>query len=256
MIEFVELEEAKATKGLRMVYVPGVPSPWGEAAKGILHVKQIPYVAVRLLPGENPVTEWTGQTSAPVALYEDEAPRGGWAEILLLAERLAPEPRLIPEDPGDRARLFGSIHEIAGEMGLGWCRRLMGIDEGMRGEGRGFPEGVARYLATRYGWREGCGDEAAQRTIALLGWMASQLRAQHERGSDYYIGDGLTALDIHSAAFVALFAPLPDEHCPMPPPMREAFGTLDESTAAALDPILVEHRDLVYQRHLELPLTL
>ena len=42
----------------------------------------------------------------------------------------------------------------------------------------------------------------------------------------------------------------------MPEPMREAFGTLDEGTKAALDPILLAHRDAIYREHLELPLTL
>lgn len=255
MIEFVELEEAKARDGLRMVYVPGVPSPWGEAAKGMLHVKQVPHVAVRLLPGDNPVTRWTGQTSAPVAMYGDERPRGGWAEILLLFERIAPEPALIPADPAERALLFGMLHEIAGEMGLGWCRRLQGIETGLRGEG-GFPKPVAEYLAPKYGWREGCGAEAKRRVIEVLGLLSSRLAAQRERGSRTYLGDGLTALDIYSATFVALFAPLPPEQCPMPPAMREGFETLDDETAAALDPALLEHRDFVYAESLELPLCL
>lgn len=35
-IEYVDFEEAREHGGLRMVVVTGVPSPWGEAAKGIL----------------------------------------------------------------------------------------------------------------------------------------------------------------------------------------------------------------------------
>lgn len=255
MIEFVELEEAKARSGLRMVFVPGVPSPWGEAAKGMLFVKKIPYVAVRLMPGDNPVTRWTGQQSAPVAMVADEAPRGGWAEIVLLLERLAPTPALIPADPAERAWMFGWIHEIAGEMGLGWCRRLTGIASGLSGEG-GFPKPVASYLAGKYGWREGCGAEAKQRVIDILGMLASRLKEQRDAGSRTYLGDALTALDIYSATFIALFSPLPPEQCPMPEPMREAFGFMDADTAAALDPILLEHRDFVYAEQLELPLTL
>ena len=91
-MEFVDLEQAKRRSGLRLVVVGGVPSPWSEAAKGILHVERVPFVAVRMRPGDTQLIEWTGQTSAPVAIYDDEAPRGGWAEILLLAERLAPTP--------------------------------------------------------------------------------------------------------------------------------------------------------------------
>ena len=36
---YLPLENAIARDGLRMVVVSGGPSPWGEAAKGILYVK-------------------------------------------------------------------------------------------------------------------------------------------------------------------------------------------------------------------------
>ncbi len=251
-VNFVELEEAQAASGLRVVYVPGVPSPWGEAAKGILYVKQIPYRAVRQGPG---VAEWTGSTSAPVALYEEEAPRGGWAEILLLAERLAPEPRLIPVDAAERALMFGLSHEICGEGGLGWSRRLMGIAAALEDDGASgaFARPVAEYLAPKYGYRPGCGAEAKARTIALVQLLAGRL---HESRSGYLLGDSLTALDIYCAAFAALFRPLPPEHCPMPDALRETFSGMDPELEEAVDPMILEHRDRIYQEHLELPLTL
>ncbi len=252
MIEFVDLAQAKARSGLRMSCVAGVPSPWGEAAKGILQVKKIPWVGVRLVPGHADLAKWTGQTSAPVAMFEDEAPRGGWAEILLLAERLAPKTPLIPEDVAERATLFGISHEICGEMGLGWCRRLAGVADGLEGRG-GFDERIAGYLGAKYGYREGCGPEARQRVVDIVRMLAARL---HASGTGYYLGDRLTALDIYSATFVAMFQPLPQEQCPMPAPLRAAFESLDEATRQALDPILFEHRDRIYAEHLELPLTL
>ena len=252
MVEFVEATEAKARSGLRMSCVGGVPSPWGEAAKGILHVKQIPWVGIRLGPGNVELVEWTGQASAPVAMYEDEPPRSGWAEILLLAERLAPAIPLVPEDAAERATLFGLSHEICGEMGLGWCRRLTGVADGLEGRG-GFGKGISGYLGDKYGYRDGCGPEARQRVIDIARMLAARL---HENGSGYYLGDRLTALDIYSATFVAMLNPLPPEQCPMPEPLRAAFESLDEPTRKALDPILFEHRDRIYAEHLELPLTL
>jgi hypothetical protein len=36
---YVSVEEATKRGGLRMVVLGGVPSPWGEAAKSILHIK-------------------------------------------------------------------------------------------------------------------------------------------------------------------------------------------------------------------------
>jgi glutathione S-transferase len=257
MVEFVELEEARARDGLRMTVVIGVPSPWGEAAKGIWHVKKIPWVAVRMPPGENEVTRWTGSTSAPVAMYEDEPPRPRWDDLLHLAERLEPTPPLLPADPDERALCLGLAAEICGEMGLGWCRRLDGIARSFATDGaEGFALPIARYLAPKYGWRDGLGELARRRVIDVLGLLSRRLRAQQQRGSRYYFGGALSAVDVYSATFIAMFAPLPPEHCPMPDALRATFETMDDETRAALDPILVEHRDRVYAEHLELPLTL
>ena len=73
--QYVSLEEAIRRRGLRMVVVGQVPSPWGEAAKGILHIKGIEWVAVRLAYDSEPPKKWAGQRSGPVAIYEDERPR-------------------------------------------------------------------------------------------------------------------------------------------------------------------------------------
>jgi len=254
-IEFVDFETARDAGGLRMVVVGGVPSPWGEAAKGILHVKQIPYRAVRLDQGSDEMAAWAGERTGPVAIYEDEAPRSGWDQILILAERLAPESRLIPADAAERAVMFGLAHEICSEGGLGWMRRLQGVHSGLHG-GEGFPEGVALYLAGKYGYRE---EEAAfnqRRVVDLLEMLAGRLHAQRRDGSRFYLGSSLTALDIYSAAFTALLSPLPPEDCPMPDAMRVGFEAMDEETRKAFDPILVEHRDFIYDEYLELPLSL
>ena len=115
---YISVEDAIPRAGLRMVVVGGVPSPWGEAAKGIFHVKGIEWAAVRLAYDSEALKEWAGQRNGPVAICNDERPRSGWAEILLLAERLAPAPALLPADPAERALAFGLAHELMGEGGL------------------------------------------------------------------------------------------------------------------------------------------
>ena len=255
MIEFVSVEEAKRRSGLRVVMVGLLPSPWGEAAKGILYHKKIPYIATRLSMEGAAVKEWTGHDSAPIAVYEHEAPRAGWAEILLLAERLCPSASLIPPNPEERALLFGLSHEICGEEGLGWSRRLSGVHSGLTGGG-GFDKAIAAYLGRKYGYRGDNGEAAGRRVVELLNMFASRLGTQRQRGSRYLIGDRLTAADIYLATFIALFAPLPNDLCPMPDTFRSALTAMDAATRAALDPILLEHRDEMYTKHLELPLTL
>ena len=80
-VDYVSLEEARPADGLRMVVVTGVPSPWGEAAKGILHVKQIPWKAVKLDQSSDEMADWTKERSGPVAMFNDEPPRAGWMQV-------------------------------------------------------------------------------------------------------------------------------------------------------------------------------
>ena len=242
--------------GLRMVVVSGIPSPWSEAAKGIFHVKRIPWKAVRLDARNDAMAEWTKERSGPVAFFEGEPPRAGWVQILLLAERLAREPALLPGEPLERARAFGIAHEICGEQGLIWARRLQAVHAGLHGEPGGFPESVAQYLAGKYGYRADEAQGYPGRVSELLGMLAGLLHAQRRQGSRYYAGESLSAVDIYSATAMAMFKPLPPEQCPMIELIRPTLEFLDESMAKALDPILLEHRDFIYRDWLELPLTL
>ena len=89
-----------------------------------------------------------------------------------------------------------------------------------------------------------------------MGMLVARLKAQRAAGSRFYIGDSLTAVDVYSATFTAMFGPLPPEQCDMEASSRTAFEMRDAQVAAALDPILFEHRDMMYAEHLELPLSL
>jgi glutathione S-transferase len=254
-VRYLGVEEAIKRDGLRMVVVGDVPSPWGEAAKGFLHIKGIEWAAVRLVYDSEPLKDWAGQRSGPVAIYQNERPRSGWAEILLLTERLAPAPALLPSDPAERALVLGLAHEICGEAGLGWSRRLQLVHAGLQNAG-GFPARVAKYLSKKYGYSPEVGAASGQRVTELLRMLGTRLKAQREAGSRYFAGDALTAVDVYSATFTALFNPLPPEHCQMDASMRQAFETRDAQTKTALDPILLEHRDMIYAEHLKLPLSL
>ena len=207
-VDYVDFEDAPAMDGLHMVVVSGVPSPWGEAAKGILHGKEIPWKAVRLGAADDDLASWTGERSGLVAMYEGEGPRSGWAPILFLAERLAPNPALLPADPAARAQLLGLAHEICGEEGLGWARRLQGVHAGLNGE-VGFPAWVVKHLAGKYGYVSDQGARYQRRVIDLLSMLSGVLRAQSGSGRRFYVGDTLSAVDLYGATFMALFKQLP-----------------------------------------------
>jgi hypothetical protein len=118
----VSIEAARALPGLRLLVLQGVPSPWSQAARAILRVKQLPYTLVHRSAEDAPgaLEAWTGQASFPAAMYEQERAHG-WAEIPLLAERLAPSPHRAGRPPP--APSSSACHEICGD-GAGWCRRL------------------------------------------------------------------------------------------------------------------------------------
>jgi len=81
-MRFVDIEEARAAAGLRLVIAGNVPSPWSQAAMGIFDIKGIDYLGVLLRPAAEAIRVWTGSHNAPVAVYDTEPPRTGWAEIL------------------------------------------------------------------------------------------------------------------------------------------------------------------------------
>src|SRR5688572_104133 len=97
--EYLTAEQAIPRRGMRMVVVGQVPSPGAEAAKAMFQIKGIGFAAVRLVYDNEALKAWAGQLGGRVGMYDDEPPRSGWAEILMLAERLAPEPALLPADP-------------------------------------------------------------------------------------------------------------------------------------------------------------
>jgi hypothetical protein len=248
-MEYVEIAEAMKLPGLRLVLTPHVPGPWGEAAKAIFGVKKLAYTPVRQPPdGEKQLLlEWTRQTAAPVAMYADERPRSGWAEILFLAERLAPQPQLVPRDPRDRALMLGLCFEICGEHGLGWSRRLGLLPASANPDFDSMP--------WRYGLEESDAvAAAAARVNEILALLAGQLRTERAAGRDYFIGGALSALDLYWAAFSNMLVPLPADQCPMPDWLRPIYDASTRPGIAAPDPLLLEHRDRVFAEQIGLPL--
>jgi glutathione S-transferase len=258
--EYVEVEQAIGMPGLRVVLTVGVPGPWGEAAKGILRVKKIPYmkVAQRIGGDSTALIKWTAQNSAPVFMYNDERPRTVWLEQLGMVERLAPDPSLIPADIKDRILMFGLSNEICGENGLGWSRRLMMTHKTISNPD--VPEAAKKgsfALINKYGgYTPEVAAQAGGRVAEILRSIATQLASQRAKGSRFLIGDRLSALDIYWAAFCALIKPLPDELCKMTPGFRRMYDCSDPAAIEATTPQLFEHRDFIYREYMELPLDL
>ncbi|MDB5488481.1 MAG: hypothetical protein JWQ58_2196 [Reyranella sp.] len=252
MLTYRTPAEIVAHDGLRIVLVRGVPSPWSQAAKTILEIKGLDYVAAPLdIGGTNAeIAAWSGQNSGPVVAWRDGPPLNRWLDILLLAERLAPTPALLPADPLQRALAVGLSHEIMGEGGIAWNRRLQMFSMAVQaGAGARMAP-----LIDKYGFDSDDAAAASSRIAATLQALATQLRAQQARGVSYFVGNGLSAVDIYWTAVMNMMLPLPAVQCPIRDSSRPAFTASDPQIVAALDPILVEHRDHIFRSHFRDPM--
>lgn len=246
--EYVDLETAKKTSGVRLVTVGGIPSPWSESVKGLLRLSKVPFVCVRLMPTDKEVREWTRARNAPVLMLEGEPPRTGWAEILELVERIAPPEAksLVPSSAKDRARFYGLAHEVMGEGGLLWSARLLAIHSGLETEGaRGFPPMIAAYLGKKYGYAK----ERIERAKTRIGEVWSLLAEELGDRDHFFFGDRPSALDVYVTCAMNLFIVPPEERCAMWPPIRQTFETM-RGTVPEPPPSVVALTERMYERYL------
>ena len=247
MIHYLTPAEAIAHKALRLVILQGLPSPWSQAAKTIFEVKGLDFVVAPFVPFEKneEIASWSGQNSAPVVAWNDQAPINKWIDILHLAERLQPTPALIPDDARDRSAMFGLSNELLGELGIAWCRRLQGIQLALDAPLPKYRE-LMESFARKYGYNKKDVESAPAKIAYGLTLFTQQLDDQQKKGIPYLVGDRLTALDIYFTATMNLIAPLPKEQCPLPDELRPNFTATDPEIVGALSPILLEHRQRIF----------
>jgi glutathione S-transferase len=255
-MKYLSVAEARKLPGLRLVLTAYMPGPWGEAAKAVLSARNIDYIPVeqRAMEPNEDLFAWTGMRNAPIAVFNDEPPQSSWLDILLLAERIGSGPSLIPEGELDRALMLGLSTEICGSDGFGWNRRLemMGRPT-TRNPSDGASYDMGR-MTRMYGVTEEAIARAPGRMIAIMSGLAQQLHRQEAAGSEYLIGDRLSAVDLYWATLSLFVKPLPPEQCAMPDFMRENYSHLTPELASALDPVLIRHRDRIFERHIALPM--
>ena len=216
-MKYLTIDQAINAVGLRIVLVQGMPSPWGQAAKAMMEYKGLSFSAAPQQGGgsNTELVAWSGVNSAPVVAWNDGAPLNRWDDILLLLERLEPGKPLIPAGSAERIQLFGMAHEICGELGFGWNRRLEMIQSGMK------PGEAPKGLGKKYGYNDTDAGVAAQRSIDFMDHLTHTLKAQKALGSDYLIGQSVTAVDFYWAAFSNLVALQSAEQCPLDPAVRQ-----------------------------------
>jgi len=254
-MQYRTVAEARGLPGLRLVLSMGSPGPWGISARALFAMRGVAFTPVgqHLLQANEELVAWTGRRNAPVAVWNDEPAVDGWLEIMNLAERLGSGPSLFPDDPLDRALAVGFSAEICGQGGFGWSRRLMmSAANPLRPPSEADP--LPGQVMQGYGMSSEAVDAAPARVIGVLTALSSRLHSQRAAGSRYLVGDRVLACDVHWACFSMLVERLPPEQCPLPEHLRDLFSTMTDAVRAAIDPILIEHRDHVWREHIGLPL--
>ncbi|MCY3640896.1 MAG: hypothetical protein OXH37_07775 [Gammaproteobacteria bacterium] len=251
-MDYVEPAAARQMDGLRLALTAQAPAPYSLSARAILDHHGVNYVPVLQVGGgsNEDLVAWTGHRNAPVAVYNDEAPRVGWLEILNLAERLGAGPSLIPSAVDDRMLMVGLSNELIGENGFIWNLRLVML--GLGGPERVAKERVRNPMYNQYGYSEAAAAGAVERAKAVIERLTAQLIAQRKAGSRYIVGQALSAVDIYWVYFSQAVGTFSEALCPMPAGMRKAYEIVG-SLLGDLDPVLVEQRDWVFAEH-QLPL--
>jgi glutathione S-transferase len=249
-MNYLTVAEAETLPGLRVAFTRGMPGPWGLGARAILELKGIPFHAVEQVPGgdNDALRRWTGQNSAPCAMFNDERPRAHWSEIILLAERLSPEPRLVPENEDERVLMFGICHELCGEHGLGWSIRLILL---AAQEARG----AERYssLAIKYGSGTPI-DFSARRFNEIITMLARRLETQKAKGSDFLIGNAVSAADIYWTAFSNMLVAMAPDACVNPDFYMELGPVMETYLDAPLPLSLIDHRERILRDYFTKPI--
>lgn len=251
-MEYLTVEEARNQSGLRLALTRGVPGPWSEAAKAIFTLRKVDYVPVEQMAGgeNNELVQWTGHRNAPVAVYENEAPRVRWLELLDLAERLGSGPSLVPEDRDDRMLMVGLINEIAGEGGMAWNARSLMFHAGILAQG---PEAAKNPMYADYQYDAKIIDANQAKIESFLAYLSSHIKAQQAQDSHFLVAGQLTAADVYWAYFSNMLEILPPEHCAVSDGLSDTWGILAQSISG-YDPLLIEQRNRIFADHLLLPL--
>ena len=199
--------------------------------------------------GENEaLVAWTGHRNAPVAVYENEAPRVGWLDILNLAERLGSGTTLFPEDIDERMQMIGMINELIGENGWVWNMRLLML--GLGGPERSAQAAEKNPMYRDYGYSEQAKAEALVKARSVLVRFAAYMQAG---GGRYLSGSRLSAIDLYWVYFSNLLQTLPEKDCPMPGGLRRSYDTAADMLGPYA-PILIEQRDFIITEHIALPM--
>ena len=148
--------------------------------------------------------------------------------------------------------MVGLINELAGEKGFAWNARLLMLHAGAQAQGAEVVKKNPMYADYQYD--ADTINDVKKEIEGLLSDLTLHIKSQRDIESDYLVGKVLTAADVYWAYFSNMLQALPPEVNPMPDGLRKSWGVL-ASSIGDYDPVLIEQRDRIFEKHLVLPLT-
>ncbi|MEM7078955.1 MAG: hypothetical protein AAF513_10030 [Pseudomonadota bacterium] len=252
-MKYLSASDARELPGLRLALTAGVPAPWSESAKALFRLRNIDYLPVEQLGGQGneELLSWTGHRNAPVAIYQQEAPRVRWIEMIELAERLGQGPRLLPDTLNERITTIGLCNEIAGETGFGWYARVLMLKQMINDRGE---EATRSPIFRDYSRGIDNIEQSIDRIREVLECLQMQLQAQKALESPYLVGSGLSAADVFWAYFSLLLKPLPSDLCDAPDYILQFWSAVPAAIGLMPDELLT-HRNFMFEKHLLTPMS-
>ena len=216
-------------------------SPFSERVQWAFESEQVPFerVPYAVVAGEEELVRLTGQRQVPALLAGEEVIADSTA-ILEWLEAHAPQSKLMPEDPRERAQVM--LHEDLACAVLGPEARHL-LTGRLLASPAPLAAGYGRFLAKKYGhspFAEHRARASVRRALAILG--------EGLRGRRYLVGDRFTRADLTVAAMLMVVRPPPEElYVCAPSWMRSMF---DDTIAADVEVArLLRWRDAVYTEH-------
>jgi glutathione S-transferase len=146
----------------------------------------------------------------------------------------------------------GLVNEIAGDGGFAWNARLLMLHAGAMAQGPEVAQKNPMYAEYQYDPSQI--EDTKVLIESFLEDFAALIKTQYDNGSRYLVGSSLTAADVYWAYFSNMLQSLPPEQNPMPDGLRQSWAVLGKAVQG-WDPILIEHRDRIFEEHLILPLS-
>ncbi len=205
-------------------------SHYNEKARWVLDYKRVPHVRHTLLPGPHRLTTMrlSGQPTVPVLRREGEVVAGS-SQIIDCVETLFPEPRLYPENAGERERALEIQRWFDTEIGpevrrarffdilndAGYVVRIFAGSKGpvVRGAYRAMFPMIRVIMRREMTINAETAARARERTRAGLDFVVNE-----SGPNGYLVGDSFTVADLSAAALLALTVLLPGTSMAVPDP--------------------------------------